>query len=128
MAGGAIVRRLMYAAALFIVVTSGIVATGTSGQARALDEGTPVGRDQYRILMNQCRYADTEQLRSQCRSAVENDYRIGAENSNLDCRTYSGVTVCGDLMLSKREAACVQHSVTAGLTERRSEVECYALH
>ncbi|MER5425737.1 hypothetical protein [Streptosporangium roseum] len=119
-------RRLMYAAALFIVVTSGIVATGTSAQA--LDDDTPVGRDQYQVLMNQCQYADTEQLRSQCRSAVENDYRIGAENSSLDCRTYSGVTVCGNLPLSKREAACVQHSVEAGLTERRSEVECYAFH
>ncbi|MGV9774859.1 hypothetical protein [Streptosporangium sp. NPDC003464] len=119
-------RKLMHAAALFIVATSGIIATGASAQAR--DGSTPVGPDQYQALMDQCRYADSARLQSECRSAVERNYRIGRENSDLDCRTYSGVTVCGELSLSKREAACVQHSVEAGLTERRSEVECYAFY
>ncbi|MFJ2031838.1 hypothetical protein [Streptosporangium sp. NPDC087985] len=120
-------RRLMCAAALSMVAVLGIVATGTSAQAWN-GEKTPVGRDQYRILLNQCRYADSARLRSECRAAVRNTYRIGRENPNLDCRTYSGVTVCGELMLSKRQAACVQHSVGEGLSPRRSEVECYAFH
>ncbi|WP_433243725.1 hypothetical protein ACQPYK_40350 [Streptosporangium sp. CA-135522] len=116
--------KLMYAAVLFMAAASGIVATGTSAQAS--DHDTPVSRDQYQAMLDQCQYADTPRLRGECRAEVRNNYRIGEEDSTLDCRTYSGVTVCGDLTLSKRESACVQDSMAAGLTRRRAEVECYA--
>lgn len=126
MAGGAMVRKLMYAAVLVVIAVLGIAVMGVSAQAS--DRQTPVDRDQYRALINQCRYADSARLRSECRAAVRNTYRVGEGDSALDCRTYSGVTVCGELTLSKREAACVQHSVKEGLTRRRSEVECYVFY
>ncbi|RCG22852.1 hypothetical protein DQ384_34995 [Sphaerisporangium album] len=94
------------------------------GKRRAAE--TTVSAAQYKILYNQCRYADTRKARRQCRLAVRTNYRIGAYNENLDCRTYSGITVCGTLKLNKRERRCVAYLVKAGLTERRAEVECYA--
>ncbi|WP_344975263.1 hypothetical protein [Streptosporangium fragile] len=81
--------------------------------------------DQYRILTDQCRYADTARLREECRSAVEREYRVGKENPALDCRRYSGTSVCGPLPLSERERRCVADAVAAGTTPRRAEVECY---
>ncbi|MGW0594994.1 hypothetical protein [Streptosporangium sp. NPDC002607] len=87
-----------------------------------------VSREQYRILLNQCRYADTSAARRECRAEVRRTYIIGARNPGLDCRTYSSITVCGELKLSKSEKQCVQDSVRSGLTYRRSEVECYALN
>ncbi|GAA3164778.1 hypothetical protein GCM10010466_64600 [Planomonospora alba] len=89
------------------------------------DGRTEVSRDQHRILTEQCRYADSARLRTQCLAAVERDYRVGRENRDLDCRTYSGVTVCGRLVLSERERRCVREWVAGGLTPRRAEVECY---
>ncbi|MEU9885309.1 hypothetical protein [Sphaerisporangium sp. NPDC051011] len=85
-----------------------------------------VSATQYKILYNQCRYADTRRARRQCRHDVRVTYRIGAFNENLDCRTYSGITVCGTLKLNKRERRCVVYLVKAGLSSRRAEVECYA--
>ncbi|MBB4936918.1 hypothetical protein FHR32_001223 [Streptosporangium album] len=120
------VRKLMCAVALLVIAFLGIVVMEMSAQAS--NKKTPVGRDQYQVLLNQCRYADSARLRSECRAVVRDTYRVDGENSALDCRTYSGVTVCGELTLSKREAACVQHSVEEGLTRRRSEVECYAFY
>ncbi|WP_449064072.1 hypothetical protein [Planomonospora algeriensis] len=87
--------------------------------------GTEVSAEQHRILAGQCRYADTAGLRERCLVAVRRDYRVGRENRDLDCRTYSGVTVCGRLPLSERERRCVEQWVTGGLTQRRAEVECY---
>jgi hypothetical protein len=43
-----------------------------------------------------------------------------------DCRTYSGVKVCGELKLTGKQRQCVQKEVRLGITERRAEVECYA--
>jgi hypothetical protein len=85
-----------------------------------------VSKAQYDILYGQCRYADTADARARCQERVRNAYRIGARNPNLDCRTYSSVTVCGVLQLSERQKACVRESVKGGLTFRRAEVECYA--
>ncbi|MEW9534384.1 hypothetical protein [Microbispora sp. NPDC049125] len=85
-----------------------------------------VSRDQFEILMGQCRYADTEDARCQCRADVRERYSVGEHNPFLDCRTYSSVSVCGNLNLSPREQACVREAVNGGLTARRAEVECYA--
>ncbi|WP_230882395.1 hypothetical protein [Planomonospora sp. ID91781] len=87
--------------------------------------GAEVSPEQHRILTGQCRYADTAGLREECLAAVRRGYRVGRENRDLDCRTYSGVTVCGRLPLSERERGCVEKWVTGGLTQRRAEVECY---
>ncbi|MEV0144807.1 MULTISPECIES: hypothetical protein [unclassified Nonomuraea] len=89
-------------------------------------DGQDVSSRQYRILLRQCSYANTHGARARCRSHVRSTYRIGATDPSLDCRTYSGVTVCGKLMLSRSERACVRDSLTKGLSYRRSEVECYA--
>jgi len=43
-----------------------------------------------------------------------------------DCRTYSGVKVCGELKLNAQQKQCVQKEVRLGITERRAEVECFA--
>jgi hypothetical protein len=85
-----------------------------------------VSKGQYKVLFGQCRYANTPRARAQCRAMVQQKYRIGARNPFLDCRAYSGITVCGELMLSPAEQACVTESVKSGLTYRRAEVECYA--
>ncbi|GAA2640396.1 hypothetical protein GCM10010411_95780 [Actinomadura fulvescens] len=41
-----------------------------------------------------------------------------------DCRTYSGVKVCGKLQLTEKQKQCVQQAVQKGMTDRRAEVEC----
>ncbi|MEV4107477.1 hypothetical protein [Nonomuraea sp. NPDC049695] len=51
---------------------------------------------------------------------------MGRVDRKLDCRTYSGVTVCGTLKLSEEERECLRDSTAKGLTFRRAEVECYA--
>lgn len=43
-----------------------------------------------------------------------------------DCRTYSGVTECGQPQLNEKQRACVTTAVQRGMTERRAEVECHA--
>ncbi|MBX6769688.1 MAG: hypothetical protein IRY90_21475 [Actinomadura rubrobrunea] len=85
----------------------------------------PVSPAQYRTLINQCRYADGQAARQACRAEVRRKYTIGAWNPALRCRTYSSVTVCGDLKLSPRQRACVREYVRRGLTYQRAEVECY---
>jgi hypothetical protein len=85
-----------------------------------------VSRAQYRILIAQCQYAESASARAQCRSDVASTYRVGEPDPALDCRTFSSVTVCGELRLGKRERGCVEESVNGGLTYRRAEVECYA--
>ncbi|MFD1938190.1 MULTISPECIES: hypothetical protein [Nonomuraea] len=98
-----------------------------SGSARGgTDQRHEVSEQQYQILIGQCRYADTPSARAQCRSQVRKQYRVGKADPALDCRTYSGVTVCGELRLGPAERACVKDSVSKGLTFRRAEVECYA--
>ncbi|MBP2706402.1 hypothetical protein JOL79_21565 [Microbispora sp. RL4-1S] len=101
---------------------------GERGEQAKGGEGVrqEVSGDQFAILLKQCRYADTRQARHDCRDAVRARYRIGARNPLLDCRTYSGVTVCGPLPLSPVEEECVTQSVAGGLTRRRAEVECFA--
>lgn len=87
-----------------------------------------VSEAQYRTLRNQCRYADTKKAREQCRADVAERYYIGGHDPTLDCRTYSGVTVCGELKLSERERACAREAVQGGMTHRRAEVECYVFN
>ncbi|MBB5777611.1 hypothetical protein ACFPOI_05665 [Nonomuraea angiospora] len=110
-----------------IAAVAGLVVMATSGVTAAFGDGTAqheVSQQQYDTLISQCRYAD--QGKAKCREAVKEMYRIGKYDKTLDCRTYSGVTVCGTLKLSKAERQCVRESVSAGLTYRRAEVECYA--
>ena len=45
-------------------------------------------------------------------------------SQSADCRTYSSVTVCGEITLNSAQSACVAHAVGLGMTERRAEVEC----
>ncbi|GIH92314.1 hypothetical protein Psi01_29440 [Planobispora siamensis] len=117
--------------------TAAAVTTGTAGatgetRASAAAVTTGEGRipaevsgEQYRILTGQCRYADTAELRERCARDVGRDYRVGERDDALDCRTYSGVSVCGPLPLSERERQCVTEAVAGGMTARRAEVECY---
>ncbi|MEU5883586.1 hypothetical protein [Spirillospora sp. NPDC047279] len=42
----------------------------------------------------------------------------------VDCRTYSGVEVCGGLTLDAKQKQCVRQAVDQGMSERRAEVEC----
>ncbi|MFI7126860.1 hypothetical protein ACIBQ1_14290 [Nonomuraea sp. NPDC050153] len=111
-----------------IAAVAGLVALATYGvTAAALADGTAqqeVSQQQYDTLISQCRYAD--QGKAKCRRAVKEMYRIGKFDKTLDCRTYSGVTVCGTLKLSQSERQCIRSSVSAGLSYRRAEVECYA--
>ncbi|WP_244301649.1 hypothetical protein [Microbispora triticiradicis] len=99
-------------------------------QAPAPPEGgierQEVSQEQYDVLVGQCRYPKTGQARARCRAQVRAKYVVGAFNPALDCRTYSGVSVCGPLELSAAQRACVEESVGGGLTRRRAEVECYA--
>lgn len=115
-------KRILSIALLLMVMAADLVATTGGAQAAAR---TTVSRAQYTIMINQCRYANSKRLRRQCRKAVWKHYSVGAWNPRLDCRTYSGVTVCGRLKLSRRERRCVALSVAAGLTRRRARVECY---
>ncbi|GAA3614299.1 hypothetical protein GCM10022419_119300 [Nonomuraea rosea] len=105
-----------------VVMMATLGATAASGDGMDQHE---VSKEQYATLTAQCRYADTGKAR--CRSAVRELYRIGRTDRTLDCRTYSGVTVCGTLRLSKSERKCAQDSTDKGLPFRRAEVECYAL-
>ncbi|WP_433499329.1 hypothetical protein ACQP1K_02955 [Sphaerimonospora sp. CA-214678] len=98
---------------------------GTEAQ-RPAKARRQVSEAQYKTLRDQCRYADTKEAREQCRADVADRYCVGRPDPTLDCRTYSGVTVCGELKLSEREQACVRTSVQGGMTHRRAEVECYA--
>ncbi|MCA2183715.1 hypothetical protein [Nonomuraea cavernae] len=96
------------------------------GFTRDGSEPREVSEDQYHVLMEQCRYADTSARQAECRAAVKEGYRVGkVADPTLDCRTYVGVTVCGELTLSDAEQKCVRHSVDEGLPYRRAEVECY---
>ncbi|GGK83683.1 hypothetical protein Sme01_17770 [Sphaerisporangium melleum] len=115
-----------FTTAVVLVTTTMFGATAAGGGPPGHDDRRQVSAQQYRILTRQCRYADTAQARSDCRAEVQRDYRIGERAPDLDCRTYSGVTVCGKLKLSERERRCVRDSVAKGLTYRRAEVECYA--
>ncbi|WP_433352457.1 hypothetical protein ACQP25_04885 [Microtetraspora malaysiensis] len=120
-------HKITYVAAL-----AAMAVFGTTGAGYAMDCVTggkeQVSRAQYRILIHQCKFADTKAARRECRAKVQRTYTIGAANPNLDCRTYSSVTVCGKLKLSPRQKACVRESVRSGLTFRRAEVECYAFY
>ncbi len=109
-----------------VLATTTMFGTVAAGGPPEQDDRQSVSEDQYKILVRQCRYADTAQARQDCLSEVERKYRVGEEATDLDCRTYSGVTVCGVLKLSPRERQCVQDSVDKGLSYRRAEVECYA--
>ncbi|GAA3441700.1 hypothetical protein Pve01_17180 [Planomonospora venezuelensis] len=102
--------------------------TARASRAEANPRGAgpaEVSAAQYRVLTGQCRYADTERLREECRSAVERDYRVGKANPSLDCRAYSGISLCGALPLSERERRCADDAAAAGLDPRRAEAECY---
>ncbi|WP_067179815.1 hypothetical protein [Microtetraspora niveoalba] len=107
------------------VTGGGTAGTGGVGGVEGKEQ---VSRAQYRILLNQCRYAATKAARRECRAEVRRTYTIGATNPDLDCRTYSSVTVCGKLTLSPGQKRCVRESVRGGLTYRRAEVECYAFY
>ncbi|MFC4584532.1 hypothetical protein [Sphaerisporangium corydalis] len=85
-----------------------------------------VSQDQFQVLTDQCKYVKATRAQSDCRAAVERDYKIGEADATLDCRTYSGVSVCGVLNLSETQKRCAEDSVAQGLTYRRAEVECYA--
>lgn len=110
-----------------IVMLAAMATLTVSGAAYATDctDKVPVSPAQYRTLINQCRYADGQAARQACRAEVRRKYTIGAWNPALRCRTYSSVTVCGDLKLSPRQRACVREYVRRGLTYQRAEVECY---
>ncbi|MFB4278975.1 MULTISPECIES: hypothetical protein [unclassified Nonomuraea] len=105
-----------------------LVVMAASGATAAAGDGIDqheVSQEQYDTLIAQCRYADTG--KAKCRAAVREMYRVGRTDRSLDCRSYSGVTVCGTLRLSRSERACVRDSEAQGLPFRRAEVECYAL-
>ncbi|MBF8191888.1 hypothetical protein ITP53_40660 [Nonomuraea sp. K274] len=100
----------------------------TFGVTAASGDGTDqheVSQEQYDTLIAQCRFADVG--KAKCRSAVKELYRVGKADETLDCRTYSGVSVCGTLRLSRAERQCTRDSTDRGLSFRRAEVECYAL-
>ncbi|MCW2888949.1 MAG: hypothetical protein QOE54_6906 [Streptosporangiaceae bacterium] len=118
-----------------IALTALTLMFGSAGTAVASVE-TPaqphpkpsVSREQYQTMINQCRYVNSVTGRHKCEERVKSSYRIGHKpNPNLDCRTYSSISVCGKLLLSPDQLDCVRDSVRSGLTRRRSEVECYAL-
>ncbi|TDB87084.1 hypothetical protein E1264_15825 [Actinomadura sp. KC216] len=50
----------------------------------------------------------------------------GDQSTRQDCRTYSGVTQCGEPRLTEKQRACVTTAVQQGMTERRAVVECRA--
>ncbi|MEW9547372.1 hypothetical protein [Nonomuraea sp. NPDC050783] len=113
-----------------ITAVAGLVVVTALGGPAAAGDGVPpreVGKEQYRTLVSQCRYADTAKARARCRTEVKELYRIGRTDTSLDCRTYSGVTVCGTLTLSRSERRCAQDSTDRGVSFRRAEVECYTL-
>ena len=136
------------------VVSAATVLVSVAGAGADGDDHQQVSKAQFEILYNQCKYADTPKARESCRSRVKHTYRIGHRarlharprdqpahrdrhrqrqrhlrcvpaGRNLDCRTYVGVTICGELKLNKDERECVEDSVKKGLGYRRAEVECY---
>ncbi|MFI7616638.1 hypothetical protein ACIBP6_35970 [Nonomuraea terrae] len=109
-----------------IVAVAGLVVLAAVGATAAAGDGSDqreVSQEQYDTLIAQCRYADTGPAR--CRAEVRRTYRVGNEDTELDCRAYAGVAVCGELKLSKTERRCVRESTEQGLSLRRAEVECY---
>lgn len=106
----------------------GTVADGGPPEPSDSGHRQSVSEDQYQVLIGQCRYIKTAGVRDACRSKVRDKYEIGEASETLDCRTYSGVTVCGELDLTATQKKCVQHSVDSGLSYRRSEVECYVAY
>jgi hypothetical protein len=111
-----------------VLATMTMFGTVAAGGPPGPDQKQSVSDDQYRILIRQCKYADTAEARKKCRTDVANKYEIGKESAFLDCRTYSGATVCGVLKLSEREQQCVKQYVDNGLSSRRAEVECYVFY
>jgi hypothetical protein len=112
-----------------IAAVAGLVAVAALGGPTVARDGLvphEVSQEQYRILLTQCRYANTAKARAKCRSRVKQMYRIGRTDPSLDCRTYSGITVCGTLELGRAERECTRDSTKKGLSYRRAEVECYA--
>ncbi|WP_043616640.1 hypothetical protein [Nonomuraea candida] len=112
----------------FAAVIGLLVMMTASGATAAAGDGMEqheVSQEQFDILLAQCRYADTG--KAKCRAAVRERYRVGRTDTSLDCRTFSGVTVCGTLKLSRAERACTRDSEAAGMSFRRAEVECYTL-
>lgn len=112
-----------------LVCTAMVLLTASGGHAAADgDPGQPreqVSRKQYDILIAQCRYAGDNGGRRECEARVAERYRVGSANPALDCRRYVGVTVCGELELTRSERLCVADSVSKGLSRRRAEVECF---
>ncbi|MFC5834112.1 hypothetical protein [Nonomuraea insulae] len=113
-------RRIAAVAGLLVVMAAS-GATAAAGDGMDQHE---VSQEQYDTMIAQCRYSDTG--KAKCRAAVREMYRIGEADHQLDCRTYSGVSVCGTLRLSKSERACTRDSEAKGIASRRAEVECYA--
>ncbi|MEV1167449.1 hypothetical protein [Nonomuraea sp. NPDC049784] len=110
-----------------IAAVAGLVVMATSSVTAAFADGTgqqEVSQQQYDTLISQCRYAETG--KAKCREAVKETYRVGRVDTKLDCRTYSGITVCGTLKLGKAQRQCLRDSTARGLPFRRAEVECYA--
>jgi hypothetical protein len=123
------VAMVVALAAIALSGTAGIAVPATAGGPPDANEKTYVSRAQYRVLTAQCRYADTASARTACQRRTTQKYAIGGGPAqSLDCRTYSSVTVCGELTLSEREQGCVRQAVAQGLTARRAEVECYAFY
>ncbi|WP_237105989.1 hypothetical protein [Nonomuraea sp. MG754425] len=112
----------------FAAVAGLLVVMAIPGATAAAGDGMErheVSQEQYDTLIAQCRFSDLG--KAKCRAAVKRMYRIGQADLTLDCRTYSGITVCGTLQLSKSERSCIRHSEQEGIPFRRAEVECYAL-
>ncbi|HEX4816453.1 MAG TPA: hypothetical protein VFV66_27245 [Nonomuraea sp.] len=116
-------KKIAAVAGLVVVTAFG----GTTAAAGDGFEQHEVSREQFHTLLAQCRYADTGKARAECRAEVRQMYRIGRTDTSLDCRTFSGITVCGTLKLNRAERACLRQSAERGLSFRRAEVECYAL-
>ncbi|MFC6084415.1 hypothetical protein [Sphaerisporangium aureirubrum] len=122
-------KNVAMVVALATIAMSGTIGPASAGGPPDANEKTYVSRDQYNVLMSQCRYADTPAARADCRARTTQRYAVGRRPAEaLDCRTYSSVTVCGELALSAREQGCVRLAVAQGLTARRAEVECYAFY
>lgn len=77
-------------------------------------ERQEVSQEQYGVLIGQCRYPKTGQARERCRTQVRAKYVVGAFNPALDCRTYSGISVCGTLELSAAQRRAWRSRRAAG--------------
>ena len=110
-------------ALVLFAVTGG--RSAADGDPRVLPK-QQVSRQQYDTLLAQCRYAGKGgKARQRCEARVAERYRVGRANPGLDCRRYAGVTVCGELELTRAERRCVTESVAKGISRRRAEVECF---